>query len=392
MNQQESLFKVSKLLSRFSEQVKILNTNGEFSINIHAENILTKILNIIYDCNLKNVNYEVRKTYPSIDLRDKNKRIAIQITATPGIDKIKKTISGYIANKMYEEYDNLYIYIITTKQRQYKQSSIDEATNNIISFTSDNIIDKTDIYKQLNAQNDATKIDEVCKLLESQFSDNKVELNKWEIYFKGIKEYDSYITNLYQYVDIKGFSPRVNNTLVKLSIEDIYVPLKFKYDYSNNAETKIPINKDSSYDIISALKFYNKIVILGDPGTGKSTSLKYLAHFICSHRNNIDYLQSKVPVYIKATDLFKYHDDTGHNLSEYIVDNTKYGLLFSDSLENNDLILLLDGLDEINITNQRHNMVDLINSFIAQYPEITIVVSSRKVGRTICIVPYHQVY
>lgn len=53
MNQQEILFRISQLLSRFTEQVKILNSNGEFSINIHAENILINILNIIYDCKLK---------------------------------------------------------------------------------------------------------------------------------------------------------------------------------------------------------------------------------------------------------------------------------------------------------------------------------------------------
>ena len=44
MNRQETLFRISQLLSRFTEQVKILNSNGEFSINIHAENILiTKV-------------------------------------------------------------------------------------------------------------------------------------------------------------------------------------------------------------------------------------------------------------------------------------------------------------------------------------------------------------
>ena len=58
MNRQETLFRISQLLARFTEQVKILNSNGEFSINIHAENILINILNTIYACNLKNVNYE----------------------------------------------------------------------------------------------------------------------------------------------------------------------------------------------------------------------------------------------------------------------------------------------------------------------------------------------
>jgi len=69
MNQEYKLYRIAQLLSRFREQVKILNSNGEFSINIHSENILIHILNVIYNCNLKNVNYEERKTYPSIDLK-----------------------------------------------------------------------------------------------------------------------------------------------------------------------------------------------------------------------------------------------------------------------------------------------------------------------------------
>lgn len=112
MNQQKLLFRISQLLSRFTEQVKILNSNGEFSINIHAENILINILNIIYDCNLKNINYEEGKTYPSIDLRDYDKRLAIQVTSTSNLDKIKNTLSGFISNNLYKKFDTLYVYIM----------------------------------------------------------------------------------------------------------------------------------------------------------------------------------------------------------------------------------------------------------------------------------------
>ena len=70
MNQATYLYRISQLLSRFREQVKILSSNGEFSINIHSENILIKILNLLYECDLENTNYSEGKTYPSIDLRD----------------------------------------------------------------------------------------------------------------------------------------------------------------------------------------------------------------------------------------------------------------------------------------------------------------------------------
>lgn len=381
MNRQETLFRISQLLSRFTEQVKILNSNGEFSINIHAENILINILNTIYTCNLKNVNYEENKIYPSIDLRDYDKRIAIQVTSTSNLDKIKHTLSEFISNELYKDFDTLYIYIITEKQKKYKQSSIDEIIGDKIRFTTEYILDKTDLYKILNVQNDDQKIINVCKLLETQFADNKYEFDKWELYCKGLYEYDQYIKNLYTYFDIKGFSPRVNNTLVRLNIDKIYVPLKFKFDFSNNADDNLPKDKKTSYDISTALTNFDKIVILGDPGSGKSTTLKYLAYTICAHRSGNEQLQTYIPIYLKATEFARYLFDTGRSLSEFIIDiNTKYGLLFSKSLENNKLIVLIDGLDEINITNQRHNVVEKINSFTAQYPEIKIIVSSRIVG------------
>lgn len=381
MKQQESLFRISQLLSRFAEQVEILNANGEFSINIHAENILIGVLNVIFDCHLKNVNYEENKTYPSIDLRDQEKRIAIQVTSTANIEKVKHTLSGFIEKDLYKDYDRLYIYIITEKQKTYKQSSFDDILANKFVFTADHIMDKTDLYKKLNTMNDIQKIDTVCQLLESQFADKSNEYNKWNIYCKGLCEYDQYIINLYTYLDIKGFSPRINNTLVKLNIDKIYVPLKFKFDFSNNAEDVLSKDKRCSYDIVSALENYDRIVVLGDPGSGKSTSLKYLAYTICLHRDQSSWLQSYVPVLIRATDYAKYYVDTGRSLSEYIIDfNNKYGLLFSQSLEHKELILLLDGLDEVNLTNQRHMVVDKINSFAAQYPEIKIIVSSRIVG------------
>ena len=49
MNQEYKLYRISQLLSRFREQAKILNSNGEFSINIHAENILINLLNNAID-------------------------------------------------------------------------------------------------------------------------------------------------------------------------------------------------------------------------------------------------------------------------------------------------------------------------------------------------------
>ena len=172
MKQQELLFLISKYFSRFCEQVKILNANAEFSINIHAENVLIKILNIIYNSDFENVNYSEGKNYDSIDLRDKNCSFSIQITATSKIKKINDTLTTYLENGHQYTYKKLYILILTGRQEKYSQDSIDRVTGESFIFNQGtDVIDFSTLYLKLNEQNDLLKILAVKELLESQLSD-----------------------------------------------------------------------------------------------------------------------------------------------------------------------------------------------------------------------------
>ena len=82
MNQKESLDNIKKYLSRFQAQIQIANSNSEYDINIHSENVLIPILNLLFECSLKNVNYSDGKNVESIDLLDDRKKIDFQITST----------------------------------------------------------------------------------------------------------------------------------------------------------------------------------------------------------------------------------------------------------------------------------------------------------------------
>jgi hypothetical protein len=112
MEQQVVLNRIRTLLSRFKEEVKIDNSNGEFSRNIHAENVLLKVLNVAYDLDLHNVNYEEGKTFPAIDLRDEGRRTAFQITSTGTVDKVVHTLKECVKNGMDEQFDHLYFYFL----------------------------------------------------------------------------------------------------------------------------------------------------------------------------------------------------------------------------------------------------------------------------------------
>lgn len=172
MNQHQLLLSISKYLARFSEQIKILNANGEFSINIHAENVLIKILNIIFNCDFENVNYVEGKNYDSIDLRDKNGMLAIQITATSKITKVKHTLTQFIKNGHSSNYKRLVILILTGRQERYSQDPLNKILQKKITFDQGkDIIDFSTLYVLLNSLNDLSKILTIKELLESQFRD-----------------------------------------------------------------------------------------------------------------------------------------------------------------------------------------------------------------------------
>ncbi len=156
---------------------------------------MPKFSRTIVNCNLENVNYVEGKTYPSIDLRDKYNKIDIQVTSTSDFEKIKYTLSKFIEKNIHKEFDKIYVFIITNKKSKYDQNKIDAILKGKFIFKVDNIIDGSDIYKELNSQNNLKKINIVGQFLEEQFADQS-KLDKWDIYCKGLNEYDSSIIQL----------------------------------------------------------------------------------------------------------------------------------------------------------------------------------------------------
>lgn len=162
---QKNLNRVKELLVEFSEYMKIENRNGEFGINRTAENIAIGLLNIIFDSNLKNLNTEV-KNHLAIDLGDKNKRIAVQVTTTvKSNDKVRKMLENIMKNKMYETYKEFYFFIISTEKQVLTQEKVDEITNKEFSFPVDHIININDIYGKLQCGG-LSRVIKVRKYLE----------------------------------------------------------------------------------------------------------------------------------------------------------------------------------------------------------------------------------
>lgn len=98
--------------------------------------------------------------------------MAIQVTSTKKIKKIRDTISKYVKNEHYKNYRSLKILILTGRQHKYSNEVLNNIVDGKFTFNqSTDIIDFSTLYVRLNAANNLNKILAVKELLQEQFAD-----------------------------------------------------------------------------------------------------------------------------------------------------------------------------------------------------------------------------
>jgi hypothetical protein len=78
---------------------------------------------------LRNLNTTEHANYPAIDLADFGARVAVQVTATATLAKIKGTIGKFLEHGLHRSFDRLVVYVLTRKHDSYSQGAIDKAAN-----------------------------------------------------------------------------------------------------------------------------------------------------------------------------------------------------------------------------------------------------------------------
>lgn len=120
MNRASLLNGITYYLTHLRMSVEQLNSLNLQDINVHAETFFRDFLNLALGYQLKNINI-VAKNARAIDLGDEGERIAIQVTSTSEIGKIKHTHKGFVAEGLDGKYDRLVVLIIGEKKR-YRES------------------------------------------------------------------------------------------------------------------------------------------------------------------------------------------------------------------------------------------------------------------------------
>ena len=131
-----------------------------------------------------------------------------------------------------------------------------------------------------------------------------------------------------------------------------------------------------------------KAVILGAPGSGKSTLVSYFAVMLAQGNtkdlgldSNIDWL----PIVIEIRD---FERNLHLNFLEYLHQFAESNLttnklpedFFKHWLERGNALILLDGIDEVASNRQRYRVVERIKSFLNQYNRNIAIITSRPSG------------
>lgn len=206
---------------------------------------------------------------------------------------------------------------------------------------------------------------------------------------RATEDYLNFLTQRYQYLDFKGMgvSDRVP---LKLPLLEMYVPLKARVQMPEG-ETwgrdlrlagrgltpeeaeEVGERLSGPQPLLDLLESYDGLVILGDPGAGKTTFLKNLALSLALGRGEDLGLGSRLPFLVPLSAYATAINERDVSLDRFIADYAEgrgmgepVGPMLEKALAEGGALILLDGLDEVREVSRRNLVVERVRDFYAR--------------------------
>lgn len=164
------------------------------------------------------------------------------------------------------------------------------------------------------------------------------------------------------YVPLLLVIQRPNSKNTKLDIEDFFKEVETKQKTVPSASQTL------ATDIMLVIDDINQFVLLGEAGSGKTTTLQRVAIDYASRAKENP--SGKIPIVVSIREL-------NGNLVDLIRSQLgKYLQHLQELIDENRVILLLDGLDEV-ATEKQQFAIDQISQFLKAYPKTSAIITSR---------------
>lgn len=167
---------------------------------------------------------------------------------------------------------------------------------------------------------------------------------------------------------------RTKGRLYPPRLKDVFISLRL--GKTNHASDSV-----ISWAQIFQAKDERKIVILGDPGAGKTTLMDYLAYSFSEEKTHplAGQVKDPMPIYVRLRDISDEKSLMSLVENTDLVSKTPNGY-FERLLKKGKCVVLLDGLDEVLDQDHHLRVVKEIKQLTRDYPENWFIVTCRIAG------------
>ena len=354
-------------------------------LNIHAETFFEKLLNVIYDLCLENLN-KVSKNAKGVDLIDRNNKIAFQVTSTATTTKINNSIKKL--GEDYQGYTLKFMFIGNGIHSKLSKKSYND--NSYVNFDPANdILDVTTLLSEIVYINDIHKIEKIYTLCESEIPLNEVERNT------NLIEEDNYnkvLSSAYQYNKNAYSEISILSVQKPIDLQRLWIPLEAnivndKENENLNLDSTIERyqnwykekrHNETTIDSSTFGRFIKKCVVIGGAGIGKTTLFRKLA---------LDYSdEGYFVLFVKLSKLTDMLLDSSKGFEECLIDCAFDRKVQTDNISSllKNAVILADGLDEC--FQHQSRMIQYFSKLSKDYPESRILISTRPIGYQLSLI------